>query len=49
VLIVVPEDGENKIVFAVKGKRLRIEEEPIDELVKRFRADYMLIPSLVQS
>jgi spermidine synthase len=39
ILVVVPEDGENKVVFAVKGRRLWIEDEPIGELVKRLRAD----------
>jgi spermidine synthase len=46
VLIVVPEDGENTVVFAVKGRRFWIEDEPIGELVKRFQADSVLIPSL---
>jgi len=46
VLIVVPKDGENKILFAVKGRRRWIEDEPIDELVKIFRADSVLVPSL---
>jgi len=32
VLIVAPEEGENTVVFAVKGRRLRIEDEPIDQL-----------------
>lgn len=49
ILITVPEDGENKVVFALKGRRLWIEDEPIDELVRRFRADCVLIPSLAQS
>jgi spermidine synthase len=49
VLIVVPEDGENKVVFAMKGRRLWIEDEPVDELVKRFRADDAFIPSSLQS
>lgn len=49
VLIVTPEDGENKIVFAVKGPRRRIEYSPADELAKRFRAGHVLIPSSLQS
>lgn len=48
-LIVVPEDGENTVVFAVKGRRFWIEDEPIGELVKRFRADCVLTPSLTLS
>jgi spermidine synthase len=44
VLIVTPQDGENKVVFAVKGRRLWIEDEGIDDLAKRFRADNVLIP-----
>jgi spermidine synthase len=47
--IAVPEDGENKVVFAVKGRHLWIEDEPIDKLAKRFRADSVLIPSLTLS
>lgn len=49
VLVVVPEDGENNIVFAVKGRHRWIEDEPIGELVKRLRADSVLSPSLIQS
>jgi spermidine synthase len=48
VLIVGPEDGENTVAFAVKGRRLRIEDEPIDQLVTKFRADSVLVPSLIQ-
>jgi hypothetical protein len=44
VLVVVPEDGENKVVFAVKGRRFWVEDAPIGELVKTFLADY--VPSL---
>jgi spermidine synthase len=47
--IVIPEDGENKVVFAVKGRHHWIEDEPIDKLAKRFRADSVLIPSLTLS
>jgi spermidine synthase len=49
VLVAIPEGGENRVAFAVKGKRLPIEEEPADELVKKFRADSVLIPTLIQS
>lgn len=49
VLIVIPEGGENRLVFAVKGKRLPIEDEHADELLKKFRADSVLAPSLIQS
>jgi spermidine synthase len=49
VLIAVPEDGENKIVFAIKGRRLRIEDEPTGELVKRLQAADQLDNSLAQS
>jgi hypothetical protein len=48
-LSVTPEDGENKIVFAVKGRRCWVEDSSADELAKRFEADYVLIPSAVQS
>jgi spermidine synthase len=47
VLVVVPEDGENKIIFAVKGERLWITDEPTDELVKRLRSHHT--PYLVES
>jgi spermidine synthase len=46
-LIVIPEDGDNKIVFAVKGKRSWVEDAPGDELKKRLLADYALIPAVV--
>jgi spermidine synthase len=46
-LIVVPEDGENRIVFAVKGERSWVEDAAPEELVTRFQADYGLIPSAV--
>jgi spermidine synthase len=49
VLVAIPEGGENRVAFAVKGKRLPIEDEPADELVKKFRADSVLIPTLIQS
>jgi hypothetical protein len=35
-----PEDGENKIVFAIKGDRLWTRDEPISELVDRLRSWY---------
>jgi spermidine synthase len=44
VLIAIPEGGENRVAFAVKGKRLLIEDQPAEELVKEFRADSVLIP-----
>ena len=47
VLVVIPEDGENKIVFAVKGERLWITDEPTGELVKRLRSRHT--PYLVES
>jgi len=49
VLIVTPKDGENKVVFAVKERRLWSKDEPIDELARRFRVDDVLIPSLTVS
>lgn len=49
VFIVTPEGGENKIVFAVKGRCCQIENEPADTLLKQFHADYMLAPALFQS
>jgi len=48
VLVVIPrDDGENRIVFAVKGERLWITDEPTDELVKRLRSRHT--PYLVES
>jgi spermidine synthase len=47
-LIVTPEDGENKIVFAFKGKRSRGEAMPEEELARRL-ADHVLVPVAVQS
>jgi len=38
VLVVMPEDGENRVVFAIKGERLWIKDEPTGELVKRLRS-----------
>ena len=38
VLVVIPEDGENKIVFAVKGERLWMKQEPTGALVSKLRA-----------
>jgi spermidine synthase len=41
VLIVVPrEDGENRVVFALKGDRLWIRDDPKDELAKRLETVY---------
>jgi len=42
-LIVVPEDGENKIVFAWKGKQRWIDEGD-SESIKRSLAGFMLVP-----
>jgi len=39
-LVIMPEDGENKIVFAIKGDRLWTRDEPISELVDRLRSWY---------
>ena len=46
-LIVTPEDGENKIVFAVKGRRSWVEDAPAEELEKRLLAEYAMVPSVV--
>lgn len=41
VLVVVPRaDGENRVVFALKGDRLWIKDESKDELAKRLQAVY---------
>jgi spermidine synthase len=37
VLVAIPEDGENTVVFAIKGERLWMKDEPSGELVKRLR------------
>jgi spermidine synthase len=37
VLVTIPEDGENKVVFAIKGERLWMKDEPSGELVNRLR------------
>jgi len=37
VLVNIPEDGENKVVFAIKGERLWMKDEPSGELVNRLR------------
>jgi spermidine synthase len=48
VLVVIPrDDDENRVVFAVKGERLWITDEPTDELVKRLRSRH--VPCLVES
>jgi spermidine synthase len=47
VLVVIPEDGENRVVFAIKGERLWIRDEPTSELVKRLRSRHT--PYLVES
>jgi spermidine synthase len=38
VLVVIPEDGENKIVFAIKGERLWIRDEATSELVDKLQS-----------
>ncbi|HTZ90675.1 MAG TPA: hypothetical protein VMA71_10045 [Alloacidobacterium sp.] len=47
-VIATPEDGENQIVFAFKGKRARGENLPAEELAEKLR-DYVLISLRVQS
>jgi spermidine synthase len=37
VLVTIPEDGENKVVFAIKGERLWMKDEPSGELMNRLR------------
>ncbi len=37
VLVAIPEDDENKVVFAIKGERLWMKDGPSGELVKRLR------------
>ena len=46
-VIAIPDDGENQIVFAFKGKRSQGETLPAEELSERLR-DYVLIPVQVQ-
>jgi spermidine synthase len=48
VLVIIPEDGENKVVFAGKGRPRWIEEQPADHLGKSLRANDALTPSLLQ-
>ena len=48
VLVIIPEDGENKVVFAGKGRPLWVEEQPADHLEKSLRANDALTPSLLQ-
>jgi spermidine synthase len=48
VLVIAPEDGENKVVFAGKGRPRWIEEQPADHLAKRLRTNDVLTPSLLQ-
>jgi spermidine synthase len=47
VLVVIPEDGENKIVFAIKGERLWIRDEPSSELIDKLRSRHA--PYLIKS
>jgi spermidine synthase len=49
VLVVIPEDGENKIVFAIKGERLWMRDEPAGELVKKLRSCSRYAPHLVEA
>jgi spermidine synthase len=46
-LVVIPQDSENKVVFAWKGKRLWADEEESEEIMKKHMVDIMQIPSLV--
>jgi spermidine synthase len=47
-LVAIPEGGENRVVFAMKGKRLPVEDQPARELGKKLRADSVLIPTMMQ-
>jgi spermidine synthase len=50
VLIVVPrEDGENRVVFALKGDRLWIRDEPKGELARRLDAVYRDLSTVSQT
>lgn len=49
VLVVRPEDGENKIVFAVKGVQRWRSLDPIEELRHRLQVCHQTGPSLVAS
>jgi spermidine synthase len=46
-VIAIPDDGENQVVFAFKGKRSQGETLPAEELSEKLR-DYVLIPVQVQ-
>jgi spermidine synthase len=46
-VIATPDDGENRIVFAFKGKRSRGETLPAEELSEKLR-DYVLTPVQIQ-
>jgi len=46
VLIVTPEDGENTIVFAVKGRQRQIEQESPGDFVKKLQAAELLDASV---
>ena len=46
-IIAVPDDGENQIVFAFKGKRSQGETLPAEELSEKLR-DYVLLPVQIQ-
>jgi len=47
VLVVIPEDGQNRIVFAIKGERLWIRDEPTSDLVDKLRSRHA--PYLIKS
>jgi spermidine synthase len=49
VLAVIPEDGENKIVFAIKGDHHWTRDEPAGELVKKLRSCSRYGPYLVEA
>ncbi|QNI34549.1 transferase [Alloacidobacterium dinghuense] len=46
-VIAIPDDGENQLVFAFKGKRSQGEILPAEELSEKLR-DYVLIPVQIQ-
>jgi spermidine synthase len=48
VLVVMPEEGDNKVVFAIKGERLWIRDEPAGELVSKLRLVSRFTPYLVK-
>lgn len=46
--VVMPDDGENKVVFAIKGERLWIKDEPAGELVNKLRLISRFTPYLIK-